>query len=98
MHKFVGGPQTPGVLLAKKNLFRAGEYFPEGAGGGTVAFVTREHHVYLKGIEDREEGGTPAIVESIRAGMTMQLKMAIGADNILARDDEIVAYVFNLKE
>lgn len=36
--------------------------------------VTREAHLYLKDIEEREEGGTPAIVESIRAGMIFQLK------------------------
>ena len=36
--------------------------------------VTRDTHLYLKDIEDREEGGTPAIVESIRAGMAFQLK------------------------
>ena len=36
--------------------------------------VTRETHLYLESIEEREEGGTPAIVESIRAGMVFQLK------------------------
>lgn len=36
--------------------------------------VTRETHLYLENIEEREEGGTPAIVESIRAGMVFQLK------------------------
>ena len=36
--------------------------------------VTRDTHLYLKDIEEREEGGTPAIVESIRAGMVFQLK------------------------
>ena len=36
--------------------------------------VTRDTHLYLKDIEEREEGGTPAIVESVRAGMVFQLK------------------------
>ena len=36
--------------------------------------VTRDTHLYLKDIEEREEGGTPAIVGSIRAGMVFQLK------------------------
>ena len=31
---------------------------------------------------EREEGGTPAIVESIRAGLVFQLKQAVGADTI----------------
>ena len=36
--------------------------------------VTRETHHYVKDIEEREEGGTPAIVESIRAGLTFHIK------------------------
>lgn len=36
--------------------------------------VTRDTHLYLKDIEAREEGGTPAIVESIRAGLVFQIK------------------------
>ena len=36
--------------------------------------VTHHTQRYLKEIEMREEGGTPAIVESIRAGLVFQLK------------------------
>lgn len=36
--------------------------------------VTHGTHRYLKEVEMREEGGTPAIVESIRAGLVFQLK------------------------
>ena len=42
VHKFPGGPQTPGVLVAKKKLFS--NEVPNGAGGGTVFFVTEEDH------------------------------------------------------
>jgi selenocysteine lyase/cysteine desulfurase len=73
-HKFIGGPQTPGILIAKKKLFD-----PEGApvipGGGTVLFVTETDHLYLKDIESKEEGGTPAIVESIRSGLVIQVSL-----------------------
>ncbi|KAI8510856.1 hypothetical protein Bbelb_117720 [Branchiostoma belcheri] len=71
-HKFVGGPGTPGVLIAKKSLFQ--NPVPSGCGGGSVFFVSRETHRYLQNVETREEGGTPAIVESIRAGLVFQLK------------------------
>ena len=37
--------------------------------------VTPEGHRYFRNIEMREEGGTPDIVGSIRAGLAMQLKM-----------------------
>lgn len=37
----------------------------------------------------REEGGTAAIVESVRAGLAMQLKMNVGVTNIMAREEKI---------
>ena len=51
---------------------------PRVPGGGTVAYVNPAEHVYLADPEHREEGGTPAIVESIRAGLVFQLKEAVG--------------------
>jgi hypothetical protein len=46
MHKFVGGVQSPGVLVAKKQLFRNAA--PHVQGGGTVFFVTDTDHRYVK--------------------------------------------------
>ncbi|XP_014661429.1 PREDICTED: probable cysteine desulfurase isoform X2 [Priapulus caudatus] len=91
-HKFVGGPGSPGVLIAKKHLFR--NPVPHGCGGGTVLFVTRDTHLYLQDIEMREEGGTPAIIESIRAGMVFQLKHEVGTDVIEEREDELCRKAF----
>jgi selenocysteine lyase/cysteine desulfurase/CRP-like cAMP-binding protein len=85
-HKFPGGPGTPGVLVAKRALFAGA--VPTVPGGGTVAFVTVDNHAYLEGLEHREEAGTPAIVESIRAGLVFGLKSAVGVDTIRAREEE----------
>lgn len=79
-HKFIGGPGTPGVLVVKKRL--CNNSVPSAPGGGTVAYVNHEDHRYLDDIVDREEGGTPAIVESIRAGLVFQLKEAVGPGTI----------------
>jgi selenocysteine lyase/cysteine desulfurase len=79
-HKFIGGPGTPGVLIAKRRLFR--NRVPTCPGGGTVAFVNPLEHRYLTDPVHREEGGTPAIIESIRAGLVFQLKEAVGCDLI----------------
>jgi selenocysteine lyase/cysteine desulfurase len=87
-HKFIGGPGTPGVLVARRDLFR--NRVPSVPGGGTVAYVNPAEHVYLDDIEHREEGGTPAIVESIRAGLVFQLKEAVGADAIRAREESFI--------
>ncbi|EDO35942.1 predicted protein, partial [Nematostella vectensis] len=93
-HKFVGGVGTPGVLIAKKSVFT--NKVPDGCGGGTVLFVTRDTHLYLKDIEAREEGGTPAIVESIRAGMVFQLKQSVGPSLIEQREDELCRKAFEV--
>ena len=87
-HKFIGGPGTPGLLVARKTLFR--NRVPSVPGGGTVAYVNPDEHVYLADIEHREEGGTPAIVESIRAGLVFGLKEAVGAETIRAREESFI--------
>ncbi len=87
-HKFIGGPGTPGVLVAKRHLFK--NRVPAVPGGGTVAYVNPEEHRYLADPEHREEGGTPAIVESIRAGLVFQLKDAVGWQTIRAREEDFI--------
>ena len=79
-HKFVGGPGTPGVLVVRRSLLH--NRVPDVVGGGTVAYVNPTEHRYLDDPVHREEGGTPAIIESIRAGMVFQLKQAVGVDTI----------------
>ena len=86
-HKFVGGVQTPGVLVVKKSLFRS--QAPNCPGGGTVFYVTDSDHRYLQEPEVREEGGTPAIVESVRAGLVLKLKNTVGAGYIMERDAQL---------
>jgi selenocysteine lyase/cysteine desulfurase len=86
-HKFPGGPQTPGVLVVRRELVR--NPVPTTPGGGTVSFVDPVGHRYLDDPVAREEGGTPAIVESIRAGLVFGLKEAIGTDLILAREEQL---------
>ncbi len=84
-HKFVGGPGTPGVLVVRRELLR--NRVPDVVGGGTVAYVNPSEHRYLDDPVHREEGGTPAIIESIRAGLVFQLKQAVGVDVIKANEE-----------
>ncbi len=86
-HKFVGGPQTPGVLVVRRDLVR--NKVPTAPGGGTVAYVDPIGHRYLDDPVAREEGGTPAIIESIRAGLVFALKQAVGTDLIHAREESL---------
>jgi selenocysteine lyase/cysteine desulfurase len=92
-HKFPGGPQTPGVLIVRRELVT--NAVPTAPGGGTVAFVDPVGHRYLDDPVAREEGGTPAIVESIRAGLVFGLKEAVGTDVIAAREARLWRYVLD---
>jgi selenocysteine lyase/cysteine desulfurase len=87
-HKFIGGPGTPGVLVARRELLR--NRVPVAPGGGTVAYVNPFEHVYLADPEQREEGGTPAIVESIRAGLVFALKDQVGVAAIRQREEDFI--------
>ncbi|MGI9605455.1 MAG: aminotransferase class V-fold PLP-dependent enzyme [Acidimicrobiales bacterium] len=88
-HKLIGGPGTPGLLVARKDLFT--NRVPDVPGGGTVAYVNPTDHDYLSDVEHREEGGTPAIIESIRAGLVFQLKETVGVDVIRDLEERFVS-------
>jgi selenocysteine lyase/cysteine desulfurase len=87
-HKFIGGPGTPGVLVAKRHLLK--NRVPTQPGGGTVAYVNTKEHRYLADPIHREEGGTPAILESIRAGLVFQLKEAVGVELIREHEEAFI--------
>ncbi len=84
-HKLIGGPSTPGVLVVRRELLT--NRVPDVPGGGTVAYVNPSEHRYLDDPAQREEGGTPAIVESIRAGLVFQLKASVGVEVIRSHEE-----------
>jgi selenocysteine lyase/cysteine desulfurase len=87
-HKFIGGPETPGILIVKRRLLQ--NRVPAEPGGGTVSFVSCDEHTYVEDVVRREEGGTPSIIGAIRAGLVFQLKKAVGAKAILARERSFI--------
>jgi len=89
-HKFIGGPQASGILVAHEALFRTRT--PERPGGGTVDYVSAFDRVsvdYVRRLDEREEGGTPAIMGDLRAGVAFLVKEMIGPDRILEHEIEI---------
>lgn len=80
VHKFLGGPRTPGLLVASRDLFT--NRVPAEPGGGTVLYTSPWDHRYLSSIAHRETGGTPPIVQTIQAGLAFDLKAAIGTERI----------------
>jgi selenocysteine lyase/cysteine desulfurase len=99
-HKFVGGPGTCGVLVVKEALLN--NSVPALVGGGTVSFVSPNKHRYVSDTERKEEGGTPAIVESIRTGLVFKLQQEVGTDAImeheLAMVERVTAFFENVPE
>ncbi|KAF4403725.1 hypothetical protein G4B88_002578 [Cannabis sativa] len=84
-HKFVGGPGTPGILLMSKALYQLRTSPPSTCGGGTVAYVngfSEEATIYNEDIEERENAGTPQIIQTIRAALAFWVKEYIGYEVI----------------
>ena len=93
-HKFLGGVNTPGVLLIQQRVVR-NLLVPSEPGGGVVLFVTKNSQNYVKDIELREESGTPDIIGSVRVGLSLILRERIEHDFILKREKEINDKVYN---
>ncbi|XP_027074382.1 uncharacterized protein [Coffea arabica] len=80
-HKFLGGPGSPGILLMSKALYHLRSSAPSTSGGGTVHFVngfSEQDTLYVKNVEEREEAGTPPIIQKIRATLAFWVKEYIG--------------------
>ena len=93
-HKFLGGPGTPGALLFGRRLYTGG--IPDRPGGGTLLYSNpwggRE---YVPGIEQREDGGTPPILQAIKAALCTRLKEEMGIAQLLQREEEMVGHIFD---
>ena len=87
-HKFPGGPGTPGVLVARRELFR--NPVPSVPGGGTFVYVHQAGRQYVTEPAAREEAGTPAIVGAIRAGLALRHARDVGAAAIRDRESRHV--------
>ena len=96
-HKFLGGPGSAGVLIFNKKLYK--NTIPDNPGGGTVSYTNPwGEHDYFDDVETREDGGTPAFLQTIRIALSIQLKEKMGTQKIKEREDEINAIVFNTLE
>lgn len=92
-HKFLGGPGSYGILVFGKHLYSAS--VPDQPGGGTVAWTNPWHgRRYFEDIELREDGGTPGVLQLIRAALAVQLKEAMGVQRMVEREHAIVDRVF----
>ena len=92
-HKFLGGPGSSGVLIFDSKLYK--NRVPDDPGGGTVDWTNPwGGHKFVSSIEAREDGGTPAFLQSIRASLCIKLKEGMGVENILQREKHLVKIAF----
>jgi len=84
-HKMIGGINTPGILVVKKNLVSQTSA-PGRSGGGTVFYVTSTHHRFLSNRIERYEGGTPNVVGIYRAGLAFLFKRKVRDRYLVARE------------
>ena len=92
-HKFLGGPGTSGVMVFDSKLYK--NKVPDNPGGGTVDWTNPWGlHKFVNNIEAREDGGTPAFLQTIRAALCIKLKEEMGEENIRQREEELVKTAF----
>ena len=92
-HKFLGGPGTPGVLIFDSKLYH--NRVPDNPGGGTVDWTNPwKQHKFINNIEAREDGGTPAFLQTIKAALAIQLKEQMGIGKMKKREEELVKIGF----
>ena len=91
-HKLLGGPGTCGLLAIRRSLIDH-ELSPTFAGGGTVAYVSKDEHFFNSDIEVREDAGTPPILQLIKASFAYQVRYELGLDRIQARKSVTFRYL-----
>lgn len=94
-HKFLGGPGSSGVIIFNKDLYN--RKVPVNPGGGTVDWTNPwGEHKYLDDIEAREDGGTPAFLQTIKAAMCITLKEEMGVERILEREHHLLNIIWDI--
>ena len=93
-HKFLGGPGTSGVLIFNKKIYK--NRVPDQPGGGTIMYSNPWRiHEYVTDIEQREDGGTPPVLQGIKVAMCIRLKEEMGVENIRRREEEMLQIIFD---
>ncbi|MNZ59797.1 putative cysteine desulfurase [compost metagenome] len=88
-HKFLGGPGTSGVLIVDSRLIRS--EIPDHPGGGTVLWSNPwGGRRYKKETEEREDGGTPGFLQTIKTALCITLKEKMGTQRIQLREREML--------
>ncbi len=88
-HK-IYAPGSPGVIVARKELFADQE--PQEVGGGIVSFVDTARYDIMDKLPEREETGTPNLPGSFLLAATLYLMGRIGMDVIEEDERALTQY------
>ncbi len=86
-------PGSPGVIVARKELFAGLE--PQEVGGGIVNFVDAERYTITDKLPDREETGTPNLPGVLSLAATLFLMGRIGMDVLEEDERKLTQYALN---
>ena len=93
-HKFLGGPGSAGVLIFNKKLYN--NKIPDHTGGGIVKWTNAwNEYAFVDEIEEREDAGTPAFLQTIRTALVIKLKQKMNCKKIEERENEINKIIFD---
>ncbi len=88
-HKFLGGPGSCGVLVFNKELYKTN--VPDVPGGGNVKWTNPwGEYGYFDDVETKEDGGTPGILQVMRAAFAVRLKEKMDVQNMHKREQELL--------
>ena len=91
-HK-IYAPGSPGVVVARKELFSGVE--PQEVGGGMVEDVWLDRFAPTAKLPDREEAGTPNICGSVGLATALYALYRVGMDTIAQEESELISYVLS---
>jgi selenocysteine lyase/cysteine desulfurase len=96
-HKFLGGPGSSGILIFNPILYT--NKIPDNPGGGTVDWTNPwGEHKYHDQIEEREDGGTPAFLQTMKVALCTILKDEMGVDKILEREHYLLEKIWKVMD
>lgn len=88
-HK-VYAPGSPGVVVARRELFAAVE--PDEVGGGMVDTVWLDRYCVSNRFPEREEAGTPNIPGAIGLAAALYALQVVGMEMIAAKERDLMDY------
>jgi selenocysteine lyase/cysteine desulfurase len=92
-HKFLGGPGSSGVMVFNKKLYH--QKVPDHPGGGTVDWTNPwGGYKYIDDIEAREDGGTPAFLQTIKTALCINLKEEMSVNRIQEREHHLLDLIW----